>query len=77
MSLAFKAATFYGLPTINCEAALMQLLCARFQPTDAAGEDEFYADADFVWDFYNEVINQQDSLYHDDDYRYVLSGLCA
>ena len=56
------------------EAALMQLLCARFQPTDAAGEDEFYADADFVWDFYNEVINQQDSLYHDDDYRYVLSG---
>ena len=55
------------------EAALMQLLCARFQPTDAADE-EFYADADFVWDFYNEVINQQDSLYHDDDYRYVLSG---
>ena len=52
----------------------MQLLCARFQPTDAADEDEFYADADFVWDFYNEVINQQDSLYHDDDYRYVLSG---
>jgi phosphoenolpyruvate carboxylase len=56
------------------DAALMQLLCARFQPTDAAGDDEFYADADFVWDFYNEVINQQDSLYHDDDYRYVLSG---
>ena len=52
----------------------MQLLCARFQPTEAAGDDEFYADADFVWDFYNEVINQQDSLYHDDDYRYVLSG---
>ena len=48
------------------------IMHARFQPTDAAGDDEFYADADFVWDFYNEVINQQDSLYHDDDYRYVL-----
>jgi phosphoenolpyruvate carboxylase len=56
------------------EASLLQLLCARFQPTQAAADDEFYADADFVWDFYNEVINQQDSLYHDDDYRYVLSG---
>ena len=56
------------------EAALMQLLCARFQPTDDALNDEFYDDADFVWDFYNEVITQQDSLYHDDDYRFILSG---
>ena len=56
------------------EASLLQLLCARFQPTETAADDEFYADADFVWDFYNEVINQQDSLYHDDDYRYMLSG---
>jgi len=52
----------------------MQLLCARFQPTDDALNDEFYDDADFVWDFYNEVITQQDSLYHDDDYRFILSG---
>ena len=56
------------------EASLMQLLCARFKPTEEATKDEFYNDADFVWDFYNEVINQQDSLYHDDDYRYILSG---
>jgi phosphoenolpyruvate carboxylase len=56
------------------EASLLQLLCARFQPSEMAADDEFYADADFVWDFYNEVINQQDSLYHDDDYRYMLSG---
>jgi len=56
------------------EASLLQLICARFQPTEMAADDEFYADADFVWDFYNEVINQQDSLYHDDDYRYILSG---
>ena len=52
----------------------MQLLCARFKPTEEATKDEFYNDADFVWDFYNEVINQQDSLYPDDDYRYILSG---
>ena len=56
------------------EAALLQLLCARFQPTETATQDAFYADADFVWDFYNEVINQQDSLYNDNDYRYILSG---
>ena len=56
------------------EASLLQLICARFQPSEMAADDEFYADADFVWDFYNEVINQQDSLYHDDDYRYMLSG---
>ncbi|ERL46157.1 hypothetical protein RS24_01150 [Candidatus Micropelagos thuwalensis] len=56
------------------EASLMQLLCARFKPTEDATKDEFYNDTDFVWDFYNEVINQQDSLYHDDDYRYILSG---
>lgn len=56
------------------EAALLQLLCARFQPTETAPQDAFYADADFVWDFYNEVINQQDSLYNDNDYRYILSG---
>ena len=56
------------------EASLMQLLCARFKATEDATRDEFYNDTDFVWDFYNEVINQQDSLYHDDDYRYILSG---
>lgn len=56
------------------EAALMHLLCTRFQPTEETQNDEFYDDADFVWDFYNEVITQQDSLYHDDDYRFILSG---
>ncbi|MDC0147597.1 phosphoenolpyruvate carboxylase [Alphaproteobacteria bacterium] len=64
---------WFANPQIG-EAALLQLLCARFQPTQSAQDDEFYDDADFVWDFYNEVITQQDSLYHDDDYRFILSG---
>ncbi|MGC6511823.1 MAG: phosphoenolpyruvate carboxylase [Parvibaculales bacterium] len=55
-------------------ASLMHLICARFEDVSAAGEDGFYADADFIWDFYNEIITQQDSLYRDSDYRYLLSG---
>lgn len=56
------------------ESALMQLIHARFDEHEKAEQDPFYADADFVWDFYNEVINQQDSLYNDTDYRFLLSG---
>lgn len=55
-------------------ASLLQLICARFQNTQASLTDPFYRDADFIWDFYNEVITQQDSLYNDTDYRYLLSG---
>lgn len=56
------------------DAGLMQLFNARFKDRSAAESDPFYADADFIWDFYNEVINQQDSLYNDADYRFLLSG---
>ena len=56
------------------EAGLMQLFAARFKDRSAAETDPFYRDADFIWDFYNEVINQQDSLYNDADYRFLLSG---
>lgn len=56
------------------EAGLMQLVAARFKDRSAAESDPFYKDADFIWDFYNEVINQQDSLYNDADYRFLLSG---
>lgn len=56
------------------EAGLMQLFSARFKDRSAAEKDPFYKDADFIWDFYNEVINQQDSLYNDGDYRFLLSG---
>ena len=56
------------------DAGLMQLVSARFKDRSAADKDPFYQDADFIWDFYNEVINQQDSLYNDADYRFLLSG---
>ncbi len=56
------------------QSSLLQLICARFEDVTQAAEDGFYADADFIWDFYNEIITQQDSLYRDADYRYLLSG---
>ena len=56
------------------EASLTQLVCSRQADHSAANEDPFYNDSDFVWDFYNEIVTQQDSLYHDTDYRYLLSG---
>ena len=56
------------------DASLSQLISARFQSVSDSNNDIFYKDTDFIWDFYNEVITQQDSLYKDTDYRYLLSG---
>lgn len=56
------------------KSSLLQIMLTRFQNTERANDDIFYSNADFIWDFHNEIITQQDSLYSDADYRYILSG---